>query len=163
MVVINTPRASPLIDGRQSERALAICRGTRRLLSSFGMASLTELALAGGRRADIAALSSAGDIWIVEIKSSIEDFRADQKWPDYLDWSDRFFFAVNREFPIDVLPPDTGLVIADGYGAEIIRPAPESRLAGARRKAVTLRFAQTAADRLHVMWDPDGGPAGGLS
>jgi len=157
MVLVNALRASPLIDGRQSERALAICRGTRRMLSALGMATLTELALADGRRADIVGLSASGDIWIVEIKSSIEDLRADQKWPDYLDWCDRFLFAVNTEFPIGVLPPDTGLIIADGYGAELIRPAPEARLAGARRKAVTLRFAQSAADRLHSLWDPDGG------
>ena len=162
MVLLNSPRLTPLVDGRQSERALAICRGTRRLLTSLGMANLTELSLADGRRADIAALSPTGDIWIIEIKSSIEDFRADQKWPDYLDWSDRFFFAVNREFPLDVLPPDTGLVVADGYGAELLRPATESRLAGARRKAVTLRFAQTAASRLHALWDPDCDPAIGL-
>jgi hypothetical protein len=163
MVLVNASRTSALNDGRQSERALAICRGTRRLLSALGLTSLTELSLVDGRRADIIALSPAGDIWIVEIKSSIEDLRADQKWPDYLDWCDRFLFAVNTAFPIDVLPPDTGLIIADGYGAEIIRPAPECRLAGARRKAVTLRFAHAAAGRLHTLWDPGGSPGTGTS
>ncbi|MEZ5923023.1 MAG: MmcB family DNA repair protein [Hyphomicrobiaceae bacterium] len=158
MVLVNLPRSSPLIDGRQSERALAICRGTRRMLATLNMTTLTELSLADGRRADIVALSPSGDIWIVEIKSSIEDLRADQKWPDYLDWCDRFLFAVNTEFPVDILPPDTGLIVADGYGAELIRPAPEARLAGARRKAVTLRFAHAAADRLHTLWDPERGP-----
>jgi hypothetical protein len=156
MVLVNALRPSPLTDGRQSERALAICRGTRRMLGSLGLATLTELPLADGRRADVVGLSPSGDIWIVEIKSSIEDLRADTKWPDYLDWCDRFLFAVSRKFPRDALPPDTGLILADGYGAEIVRPAPESRLAGARRKAVTLRFAHAAAGRLHALWDPGG-------
>jgi hypothetical protein len=163
MVLVNTLRSSPLTDGRQSERALAICRGTRRMLAAFGLSTLTEVSLADGRRADIVGLSASGDIWIVEIKSSIEDLRADQKWPDYLAWCDRFHFAVTTGFPIGVLPPDTGLIVADGYGAELIRPAPEARLAGARRKAVTLRFAQTAAARLHALWDPEGGPGTGTS
>jgi hypothetical protein len=163
MVLVNPLRPSPLVDGRQSERALAICRGTRRMLGSLGLATLPELSLADGRRADIVGLSPSGGIWIVEIKSSIEDLRADSKWPDYLDWCDRFLFAVNPEFPRDVLPPDTGLIIADGYGAEIVRQPPERRLPGARRKAVTLRFAHAAAGRLHVLWDPEGGPGTGTS
>jgi hypothetical protein len=156
MVLVHGLRPSPLVDGRQSERALDICRGTRRLLASLGMATLTELSLADGRRADIVGLSPSGDIWIVEIKSSLEDFKADQKWPDYLEWCDRFLFAVNPAFPLAVLPAETGLVIADGYGAELVRPSPESRLAAVRRKAVTLRFAHAGAARLHRLWDPDG-------
>lgn len=143
-------------DGRQSATALAVCAGTRRLLAGHGFASIAELPLASGRRADLVALSSGGDIWIVEIKSSVADFRADLKWPTYRDYCDRLFFAVPAEFPAAILPEDTGLVIADGYGAALVRNAPEHRLAGARRKAVTLRFAQAAARRLHMLVDPKG-------
>ncbi|MFO1170088.1 MAG: MmcB family DNA repair protein [Hyphomicrobiaceae bacterium] len=156
MGLVHGLRPSPLNDGRQSERALEICRGTRRLLASLGMTTLTELSLADGRRADVVGLSASGDIWIVEVKSSLEDFNTDQKWPDYLSWCDRFMFAVSPSFPRDVLPEDVGLVIADSYGAEMMREGPETRLAAARRKAVTLRFAHAAAGRLHQLWDPDG-------
>ena len=146
-------------DGRQSPTALAVCTGARRLLAGHGFASVTEFTLASGRRADILALGPDGTIWIVEIKSSLADFRADGKWPDYRDFCDRFFFAVPEDFPADVLPLDAGLILADGYGAAIAREAPEHRLAGARRKAVTLRFAHAAAARLHMLLDPQG--AGG--
>src|SRR4051812_24643743 len=146
-------------DGRQSPTALAVCTGVRRLLAGHGFASVTEFTVASGRRADILALGSDGAIWIVEIKSSLADFRADGKWPDYRDFCDRFFFAVPESFPADVLPEDAGLILADDYGAAIVRDAPEHRLAGARRKAVTLRFAHAAAGRLHMMVDPQG--AGG--
>jgi len=146
-------------DGRQSPTALAVCTGVRRLLAGHGFASVTEFTLASGRRADILALGPDGAIWIVEVKSSPADFRADGKWPDYRDFCDRFFFAVSEEFPVEILPPDTGLILADGYGAAIERDAPEHRLAGARRKAVTLRFAHAAATRLHMLVDPQG--AGG--
>ena len=153
-------QALPLAaDGRQSPTALAVCTGVRRLLASHGFTSLPELTLASGRRADIVALGADGTIWIVEIKSSSADFRADGKWPDYRDFCDRFFFAVPETFPVDILPRDTGLLLADGYGAAIVRDAPEHRLAGARRKAVTLRFAHAAAGRLHMLVDPHG--AGG--
>jgi hypothetical protein len=120
------------------------------------MAPVTEVSLANGRRADIAAVAASGEIWIVEIKSSIEDFRTDQKWPEYRDYCDRLFFAVAPAFPREILPPDTGLVIADRYGGEIVRAAPEHKLAGARRKAVTLRLAHTAAFRLQAAIDPEG-------
>jgi hypothetical protein len=150
------PATSPAPDGRQSESALAIAIGTRRLLATHGFTSVTELTLASGRRADIAALGQDGTIWIVEIKSSLADFRADAKWPDYRDFSDRFFFAVADGFPTHILPPDTGLVLADGYGAAVVREAPEHRLAAARRKAMMLRFAHAAAGRLHLLADPQG-------
>ena len=120
------------------------------------MAPVTEVSLANGRRADIAAVAASGEIWIVEIKSSIEDFRSDQKWPEYRDYCDGLFFAVAPGFPRDILPPDTGLVIADRYGGEIVRMAPEHKLAGARRKAVTLRLVHTAAFRLQAAIDPEG-------
>jgi hypothetical protein len=148
------PGDSVLTDARQSATALEIQRGVVRLLSGHGMASVTELTLANGRRADVAALSQTGDIWMVEIKSSIEDFRVDQKWPEYRAYCDRLLFAVKPDFPVDILPADTGLILADRYGGEIVREAPETRLAGARRKAVTLRFARAAAMRLSSLADP---------
>ena len=120
------------------------------------MAPVSEVSLANGRRADIAAVAASGEIWIVEIKSSVEDFRTDQKWPEYRDYCDRLFFAVAPAFPREILPADTGLVIADRYGGEIVRAAPEHKLAGARRKAVTLRLVHTAAFRLQAATDPEG-------
>jgi hypothetical protein len=120
------------------------------------MAPVTEVSLANGRRADIAAVAAGGEIWIVEIKSSIEDFRTDQKWPEYRGYCDRLFFAVAPAFPREILPPDTGLVIADRYGGEVVRAAPEHKLAGARRKAVMLRLVHTAAFRLQAAIDPEG-------
>ncbi len=120
------------------------------------MAPVSEVSLANGRRADIAAVAASGEIWIVEIKSSIEDFRVDQKWPEYRDYCDRLFFAVAPAFPNEILPADTGLMIADRYGGEIVRAAPEHRLAGARRKAMTLRLVHTAAFRLQAAMDPEG-------
>ena len=120
------------------------------------MAPVSEVSLANGRRADIAAVAESGEIWIVEIKSSIEDFRADQKWPEYRDYCDRLFFAVAPAFPNEILPADTGLIIADRYGGEIVRAAPEHKLAGARRKAMTLRLVHTAAFRLQAAIDPEG-------
>ncbi len=143
-------------DGRQSDRALAICAGTRRLLASHGLASVTELTLASGRRADIVGLGPDGALWIVEVKSSHADFRADLKWPDYRDYCDRFFFAVAEDFGTERLPADAGLIVADPFGAAILREAPEHKLAGARRKAVTLRFAHAAANRHHALLDPSG-------
>lgn len=144
-----------LEDGRQSAAALAIARGVRRLLATLGMASVTELSLANGRRADIVAISDKGEIWIVEVKSSVADFRADGKWPEYEAFADRLLFAVAPDFPIEILPAKTGLVLADMYGAEIVRPAPNKPLPGARRKAMTLRIARAAALRLHAMADPE--------
>ena len=120
------------------------------------MAPVSEVSLANGRRADIAAVAESGEIWIVEIKSSIEDFRGDQKWPEYRDYCDRLFFAVAPAFPNEILPLDTGLIIADRYGGEIVRAAPEHKLAGARRKAMTLRLVHTAAFRLQAAIDPEG-------
>lgn len=120
------------------------------------MAPVSEISLANGRRADVAAVAGSGEIWIVEIKSSIEDFRTDQKWPEYRDYCDRLFFAVAPSFPNEILPADAGLIIADRYGGEILRPAPEHKLAGARRKAMTLRLVRTAAFRLQAAIDPEG-------
>jgi hypothetical protein len=146
----------PLVihDGRQSQTAASIQRGTGRLLRRAGLAVINELPLASGHRVDIMAVDPKGYITVVEIKSSLADFRADSKWPGYRDWCDRLFFAVNTDMPLDVLPNDTGLIIADSYMAEIMREAPEHKLSAARRKAVLLRFARAAAHRLHDIHDP---------
>jgi hypothetical protein len=150
------PLAAPPLDGRQSQTALEVAVGTRRLLASYGFTSVPELTLASGRRADIMALGRDGAVWIVEIKSCVADFRADGKWPDYRDFCDRFFFAVPTDFPTEILPAEAGLILADAYGAALVRDAPEHRLNAARRKAVMLRFAHAAAGRLHMLVDPQG-------
>ncbi len=142
-------------DGRQSETALEIQRGAMRMLRAHGFAPICEHVLANSRRADIIGLSDKGDVWIIEIKSSIEDFRADHKWPEYRDYCDRFFFAVKPGFPVEILPGETGLVLADRFNGEIVKDAPEYRLAAPRRKAVTLAVARTAAFRLATALDPD--------
>jgi hypothetical protein len=144
------------VDGRQSPTALAVARGTRRLLHSLGFSVLPELPLASGRRADLVALGANGDIWIVEIKSSIADFRADRKWLDYRAHCDRLFFATTLEVPCEIFPPDTGLIVADAFGASIVCEAPEHRLHAATRKSVLLAFARAAALRLSALADPDG-------
>lgn len=141
-------------DGRQSEAAAAIQRGTGRMLRRAGLAVVTELPLASGRRVDIMAVDPKGLVTVVEIKSSVADFRADQKWPDYRDWCDKLYFAVAMDMPQEILPGDTGLIVADAYMAEILRDAPEHKLSAARRKAVLLRFARAAAHRLHDLHDP---------
>ena len=150
------PAAAPPPDGRQSQTALGVALGARRLLASHGFASVTELTLASGRRADIVGLGPGGTIWILEIKSCVADFRTDGKWPGYRDFCDRFSFAVAPDFPTEILPPDAGLVLADGFGAAVAREAPEHRLSASRRKAVMLRFAHAAAGRLHMLADPQG-------
>lgn len=148
MPIIDLTAANPLVDGRQSERALAIRRGVMRLLRETGITVVAELPLASGRRADLVGLDAKGRFHIIEIKSSIEDFRTDSKWPDYLLHCDRFFFATHPEVPQDIFPGTEGLIVADSYGAEIIRDSREGKLAGATRKAMTLRFARAAAGRL---------------
>ena len=134
--------AAPLVDGRQSPMAAAIQRGVGRMLQSLGFAVVYEVPLANGRRADVVALGQTGDIWIVEIKSSVEDFRVDRKWPDYRDACDRLFFATHGGVPTEIFPDDAGLMLADAYGAELLRDAPEHRLAGATRKAMLVRLAR---------------------
>ncbi|MGP8231385.1 MAG: MmcB family DNA repair protein [Methylovirgula sp.] len=144
-----------VIDGRQSDMALAIARGTRRLLRNLRFSTLTELPLASGRRADIVALASDGTIVIVEIKSSLADFRADQKWPDYRFHCDRLYFAISDNLAPEIMPEDAGLIVADAFGAAVLREAPEHRLAGATRRAMLMRFAHAAAHRLHGLTDPE--------
>jgi len=138
----------------RSGTAPAVERGTTRLLRALGCATLRELGLPSGRRADIVALNGAGELWIVEIKSAIEDFRADHKWGDYRRHCDRLFFATAPEVPTDIFPPNAGLIIADRFGAHLLREAPLHRLAAATRRAMVLRFAQAAANRLQALLDP---------
>jgi hypothetical protein len=145
-------------DGRQSETALMIARGVRRLLRARGFSSLTEFALTDGRRADIAAVSSEGEVLIVEVKSSPSDFRADRKWRDYAACCDRLYFAISEHTPADLMPLEAGLIMADSYGAEIVREAELRPMAPASRRALLVRFAQAAADRLHRLADPGGMP-----
>ena len=148
MPIISPILANPLVDGRQSERAMVVRRGVQRLLMQMGAHVLPELCLATGRRADLVALTRTGDVWIIEIKSSIEDFRVDRKWPEYRLHSDRFFFATHPEVPASIFPEECGFILSDGYGAEIMRDAPEHRLAAATRKALMLRMARAGAARL---------------
>ena len=144
------------LDRRQSETALAIARGTARLLRSLGFSCISELPLPSGRRADLVALNERGDIWIVEIKSSVEDLRADQKWQDYRMHCDRLFFAFTQDLPCEIFPEDTGLIIADAYGAHLHCEAPEHRLTAATRKSMTVRFAMAAGLRINRLVDPQG-------
>ena len=120
----------------------------------MGHGTLTEFPLKSGRRADILSLGAKGEIWIVEVKSGVPDFRSDHKWRDYLEWCDRFFFAVDPMFPTRILPADAGLLVADEYEAVLIREPEAAPLLGARRKALTLRFAHLAARRLSGQEDP---------
>ena len=141
-------RPNPLADGRQSERAMLVRRGVQRLFLEMGAVLIPELCLVSGRRADLVALMRSGEIWIIEIKSSIEDFRVDRKWPEYRLFCDRFFFATHPDVPAAIFPEDCGFILSDGYGAEILRDAPEHRLPAPTRKALTLRMARTGAARL---------------
>ncbi len=125
-----------------------------RLLESLGHGALTEFPLKSGRRADILSLGEKGEIWIVEVKSGTPDFRADHKWQDYLEWCDRFFFAVGPDFPAEILPEDAGLFISDEYEAVLVREPAAVPLLSARRKALTLRFAPLAARRLSSRGEP---------
>ena len=142
-------------DGRQSAVAAGIQRGVRRLFAELGHVTLPEFTLANGRRADLIALAPDGALTIIEIKSCAADFRADRKWPDYEDFCDRFYFAVPETMPFEIMPEDRGLIIADSFGAAVMRASAHHPLAGARRKAVTLRFAHAAASLLHALADPD--------
>src|ERR1022692_2529877 len=143
-------------DGRQSGTALAVGRGTARLLHAYGLSVVSELPLPSGRRADLVALDAGGEIWIVEIKSSVADFRADQKWQDYRAHCDRLFFATCIAVPCEIFPKDTGLIVADAFGAQMICEAPEHRLPAATRKSIVPLFARAAALRLQALADPNG-------
>lgn len=137
-----------------------LARGVARHLRSHGFVSVEEFIPARGLRVDVMGLGPKGEIWVVECKSSRADFQSDGKWQGYLEWCDRYFWAVDMEFPTDLLPEGTGLIIADAYDAEIIRMAPEDKLAPARRKMLVQKFATQAARRLQALRDPG---VGGLT
>lgn len=148
--MIDAPLASAANPHIDDARLLA--RGAARLLADLGILALPEAPLPCGRRADLMGVGRAGEIVIVEVKSGVADFRTDQKWPEYAHWCDRFYFAVSERFPHDLIPAETGLIVADGFGAAIVRESACNPLAGARRKSLTLRFARLAAERLMRVW-----------
>ena len=143
--------ASPLAE---TLAAAAIRRGAMRLLLDLDLAAIPEVTLPNGRRADLLALGAGGELTLVEIKSSREDFLTDRKWPDYLGFADLFYFAVAPDFPLELLPGDEGLIVADRFAATLVRPARPRSVAASRRRAVLLRFARTAALRLQGAADP---------
>ena len=136
--------------------AAGIFRGVTRALIDADQGVLPEMPLANGRRADLVGIDHVGQITIVEVKSSLADYRSDHKWRDYLDYCDAFYFAVTGEFPKDVLPEEEGLIIADQFTAEILRPAQHRPLSAARRKAMLIRFARLAAGRFQTFVDGSG-------
>jgi hypothetical protein len=138
------------------ERAALIRRAVARLCGRLDWAALHEVPLPNGRRADILALRPDGSFACVEVKSGPRDFLVDEKWPEYRDYADALFFAVDAEFPQALLPPDAGLIVTAGLEAELVRPAPTHALPGARRRALLQRFAVLAAGRLAAIEDPAG-------
>ena len=136
---------------------LAVCRGACRLMRQAGYSVLLEVPLPDGRRADILAVSRSGELTIVEVKSSLEDWRVDAKWPDYLGWCDQLFFAVPADFPQALIPAEIGLIVADAYGGEMLRAAQRRPVAAARRKSLLIDCARLAAERLARLDDPDFG------
>ena len=139
--------AVALVSLSRPETTASVTRGAARLLDALGYAPLAEVTLPNGRRADLMALGRKGKIFIVEVKSCLDDFRIDQKWHEYRPYCDAFAFAVGPEFPRHILPEEPGLIVADGFGGAVLREAPAVPLAGARRKALTLAFARLAALR----------------
>ena len=136
-----------IITVSRPEITLNVTRGAARLLTDLGYAPLAEVTLPNGRRADLMALSPKGELAIIEVKSGIEDYRVDRKWHEYLPYCDRFAFAVAPEFPQHILPEEPGLIVCDGFGGAVLREAPATPLAPARRKALTIGFARMAAMR----------------
>ena len=131
-----------------------LARGVCRHLLDLDFVTVEEMTPTAGLRVDVMAMGPKGELWVVECKSSRADFASDRKWQGYLDWCDRYFWAVDAEFPVDLLPDGTGLILADGYDAEIVRMPPETRLAPARRKVMVQKFARHAALRWHAVRDP---------
>lgn len=146
-----------IVDLRQSPTALRVQRGVMRLLrATYDFCCFAEVPLGNGRRADVLALGPRGEIWIVEIKSSLVDLRVDAKWPNYKDYCDRFLFAKPPELDAGIFPASEGLIVADAHGAEILREAEDEPLPPARRKAMMLKLARLGADRVHLLMDPEG-------
>jgi hypothetical protein len=131
-----------------------LARGVCRALRALDFVTVEELVPVSGLRVDVMALGPKGEVWVVECKSGRTDFATDRKWHNYLEWCDRFFWAVDADFPTDLLPDHTGLILADAYDAEIIRMGAEAALAPARRKVMVQKFARHAALRLQSLRDP---------
>lgn len=142
------------------ETAQHVARGVSRLLMQEGYSPILEFTLANGRRLDVAALGPDGAVLGVEIKVALGDLKSDQKWPDYLEFCDLFYFAIPPDFPDEFVPAGTGLIVADRYGGAIVRPSPVASVHPSRRKAVTLRFAKVAAERLATVIELAADPRG---
>jgi hypothetical protein len=152
---MSTPENLPATE-TGAQDAVRLVRGIRRTFAALGYGTLAEFTLANGRRADLIGVNAAGEVALVEIKTSAADFRADEKWPEYLPYCDSFYFAVPEEFPRHLLPADCGLIIADAYAGVILRPAPPlSTMNAARRRALLIRFALAATSRLQRLLDPE--------
>jgi hypothetical protein len=151
---VSSLQAPVLPAADELDPATEIRRGTMRLLASLDLMPLAEVTLDNGRRADLLAVGPDGRIVLVEIKSCARDFLSDAKWRDYLPWADGFYFAVAPGFPLDLLPEDEGLIIADRYAGEVLRPARQRPVPAARRRALLLRFGRLAAARVQALTDP---------
>lgn len=150
-MLFSEPAQTDLLPGQ------ILARGVMRHLSSHGMVCIDEFVPSRGLRVDVLALGPKGELWVVECKSSRADYQSDHKWQGYLEWCDRFFWAVDDAFPTELLPLETGLMIADSYDAEIVRMAEEDKLKPARRKVMVQKFAIHAARRLQALRDPEAG------
>jgi len=158
-----SPREGEIASGGgQPATAAALARGICRTLQQLGYASLVEFPLSNRRRVDILALGKSGELVIIEIKSSVADFRADRKWASYREFADRLYFAVPNDFPALLIPEECGLIVADAFGAAVLRHGLRTPLAPARRRTLTVRFALHAANRLHRHLDPDAGWLAGV-
>ncbi|MEO0327183.1 MAG: MmcB family DNA repair protein [Pseudomonadota bacterium] len=151
MPLIDLHNTDPLVDGRQSKHALLVRDGVLKGFSESDWVFLPELTLPNGRRADLVGMDARGTLKIIEIKSSVADYAVDKKWEEYLEYCDLFYFATHGEVPIDIFPDDQGLILADGYDCEIIRPAEIIKLTAPTRKSVINRFARAAAARLQSL------------
>lgn len=143
------------LDPPMMQAGQILARGVVRHMVELGHASLLEFVPTRGLRVDVMVLTGQDELWVIECKSSRADFTSDKKWQNYLDWCDRYFWAVDPDFDLDLLPADTGVILTDGYGAEIIRPAPIHKLAPARRKTLVKKIAQQATARLTRLQDPN--------
>lgn len=144
-------------NGCSSENAIGVARGVSRLLIQEGYSPILEFTLANGRRLDVAALGPDGTMVGVEIKVAVADLKGDQKWPEYLEFCELFYFAIPPDFPDELVPPETGLIVADRFGGAIVRPSPRAGLHPSRRKSVTLSFARVAAERLSQILEATNG------
>ena len=147
--------SSPAMRPLRPETTLAVCRGASRLMRQSARSVLPEMPLPDGRRADLFVVGPTGELVIVEVKSSIEDWQVDTKWPDYLDWCDLLYVAVPVDFPQALIPEEVGLIVADAYGGEILRHPPRRPVTAARRKSLLIDCARLASERLARLEDPD--------